>query len=73
MAPLEGLRDLRTVRAYREAHPHQEHRLSERDQETQREIGYEYGKYVSPIHEGDIDLRVISNCFEMQDTIAISV
>ena len=24
-------------------------------QETQREIGYEYGKYVSPIHEGDID------------------
>jgi len=23
--------------------------------ETQREIGYEYGKYVSPIHEGDID------------------
>ncbi len=24
--------------------------------ETQREMGYEYGKYVSPIHEGDIDL-----------------
>lgn len=24
-------------------------------QETQREIGYEYNKYVSPIHEGDID------------------
>jgi sugar phosphate isomerase/epimerase len=23
--------------------------------ETQREMGYEYGKYVSPIHEGDID------------------
>ncbi|HZT43916.1 MAG TPA: sugar phosphate isomerase/epimerase family protein [Chthonomonadaceae bacterium] len=23
--------------------------------ETQREIGYEYGRYVSPIHEGDID------------------
>jgi sugar phosphate isomerase/epimerase len=23
--------------------------------ETMREIGYEYGKYVSPIHEGDID------------------
>ena len=23
--------------------------------EIQREIGYEYGKYVSPIHEGDID------------------
>ena len=23
--------------------------------ETQREIGYEYGKYVSPIHQGDID------------------
>ena len=24
-------------------------------QETQREMGYEYHKYVSPIHEGDID------------------
>lgn len=24
--------------------------------EVQREMGYEYGKYVSPIHEGDIDL-----------------
>ena len=23
--------------------------------ETQREIGYEYGRYASPIHEGDID------------------
>jgi len=23
--------------------------------ETQREMGFEYGKYVSPIHEGDID------------------
>ena len=23
--------------------------------ETQREMGYEYDKYVSPIHEGDID------------------
>ena len=23
--------------------------------ETQREMGYEYGKYVCPIHEGDID------------------
>lgn len=23
--------------------------------ETQREVGYEYGKYASPIHEGDID------------------
>jgi sugar phosphate isomerase/epimerase len=23
--------------------------------ETQREIGYQYGRYVSPIHEGDID------------------
>lgn len=27
-------------------------------QETQREIGYEYGKYVSPIHEGDIDHKI---------------
>lgn len=25
--------------------------------ETQREIGYEYGKYCCPIHEGDIDHR----------------
>lgn len=24
-------------------------------QETEREMGYEYGQYVSPIHEGDID------------------
>jgi sugar phosphate isomerase/epimerase len=24
--------------------------------ETQRQMGYEYGKYVCPIHEGDIDL-----------------
>jgi len=26
--------------------------------ETQREMGYEYAKYVSPIHEGDIDHRL---------------
>ena len=30
-------------------------RYPEDIRETQREMGYEYGKYVSPIHEGDID------------------
>lgn len=30
-------------------------RYPEEIRETEREIGYEYGKYVSPIHEGDID------------------
>lgn len=30
-------------------------RYPEEIRDTEREIGYEYGKYVSPIHEGDID------------------
>jgi len=50
---------LRTIRAYREAHPHQEYRHPKEIQETQREIGYEYGKYVSPIHEATSIIRVI--------------
>ena len=30
-------------------------RYPEEIRETQREMGFQYGKYVSPIHEGDID------------------
>lgn len=34
-------------------------RYPEEIREKQRDIGYEYGKFVSPIHEGDVDHAVV--------------
>ncbi|HZO90246.1 MAG TPA: sugar phosphate isomerase/epimerase family protein [Chthonomonadaceae bacterium] len=51
----------RVYEIYEEFAPHVKHthikniKYPPELRETQREIGYEYGKYVCPIHEGDID------------------
>ncbi len=54
----------RVYEIFREFAPHVKHthikniKYPEAMRDTEREIGYEYDRYVSPIHEGDIDHKL---------------